>query len=190
MIEDGTLLDCGCEKDGYVGYVKEGGTGKIVCRPCYMQRKRVEYKPVALRRERRDLKNCIGSTTLVGVMGFAEVDGPCPRCGHDHVTNPKCTRWGDGVTAKCAVNDCGADLPVKDPFPLKRGNCCDILNMYTENADHIIEIMPDVAADCEVEIVELRGREWVRVVDPRIPAGYRRHHCPACHIYEEAPDDD
>ena len=83
------------------------------------------------------------------------------------------------------MNDCGAQLPVKDPFPLARGNCCDLLNMYTENAMHIIKTMPDVAADCEVEIVRVGKRERVRVVDERIPKDYRHHVCNSCGVYEE-----
>lgn len=69
-------------------------------------------------------------------------------------------------------------------FPMSHGNCCAILNMYAENASHIIQTMPDVATDCEVEIVSLGGRERVRVVDARIPRGYLHHVCDACGVYE------
>lgn len=153
-----------------------------MCKPCNDARKRADYKTEVLRRERVNIADKIGSTTLVGVMGFAKVNGPCPKCGHDHVADPKCTRWGDGIRAECDL--CGAQLPIEDPFPLGHGNCCNILNMCTENAKHIIKIMPDVAADCEVEIVQLGNRERVRVVDARIPKGYRHHVCNGCGVYE------
>ena len=184
MIEDGTILGCGHEKVGAVGYVIRHNSTTI-CSPCNRQQKKDAYRPEVLRRERRNLYDCIGCSTSVGVMGFATVVGPCPKCSHDHVADPKCTRWGDGVRAECAVNECGAQLPVRDPFPMQHGNCCDILNMYTENANHIIKTMPDVAADCEVEIVELGGRERVRVIDARIPIGYKRHVCSTCKVYED-----
>jgi hypothetical protein len=184
MIPDGTTLTCGHAKDGVAGYVKRYN-GDTLCMPCNEQRRRNAYRPEVLRRERRNLSECIGFTTLVGVMGFATVNGPCPKCGHDHVADPKCTRWGDGVRAECSVNGCGAQLPVKDPFPLAYGNCCDILNMNSENAEHIVKIMPAVAVDCEVEIVKWGRRERVRVVDPRIPDGYKHHVCGTCNTYED-----
>ena len=185
MIADGTLLDCGHEKDGEVGYSILGSlNNKTMCAPCNEQRKHNDYKPVVLRRERKSLADCIGTSTLVGVMGYATVNGHCPKCGHDHVADPKCTRWGDGVRAECDVNDCGAQLPIKDPFPLDHVNCCSILNMCYENANHIVKIMTDVATDCEIEVVQLGGRERVRVVDERIPKGYRHHVCSGCGVYE------
>ena len=185
MIADGTLLGCGHEANGEVGYSVLGSLGgKTMCRPCNEQRKRADYSPRVLRRERRPLK--VGMSTLVGVMGFAEVSGPCPKCGHDHVAEPKCTRWGDGVTAVCTVNECGGKLPVKDPFPLRSGNCCDILNMNSENVEEALKRWPGLNEDCEVEIIELkeRGRERVRVVDSRVPASWRRHVCSGCGVYE------
>lgn len=184
MIADGAILDCGHPKNGEIGYAILGSLGgKTMCKPCNEARKQVNYNPELLRRERRKLSECIGSSTMVGVMGFAKINGPCPKCGHDHVADPKCTRWGDG-RAECSVNGCGAQLPIKDPFPLGHGNCCSILNMCYENARHIVKIMPDVAADCEVEIVMLKDRERVRVVDERIPKGYRHHVCTGCGVYE------
>jgi hypothetical protein len=153
MIEDGTLLDCGHEKNGEIGYVKSS-SGAMICAPCNYERRVNAYRPKVLRRERRDLGNCIGGTTLVG------------------------------------------HIRMKDERPpYKHGNCCDILNMYTENAEALIASMPDVTADCEVEIVDLHGRERVRVVDSRIPDGYKYHMCSVCGIYEDgvipsAPQED
>ena len=69
-------------------------------------------------------------------------------------------------------------------YPLSHGNCCDILNMCSENADYVIKTMPEVAVDCDVEIVLLGKRERVRVVDERIPKDYCHHVCDTCEVYE------
>ena len=186
MIEDGTILDCGHAKDGLVGYSKLGSLGgKTMCEPCNESRKYDDYKPELLRTERRKLGECIGSSTLVGVMGFATVNGSCPKCGYDHVNNKtRATLWGDGIRAECAVDDCGGKLPIRDPFPIRHGNCCNILNMCSENAQHVVKTMPEVATDCEVEVVMLKKRERIRVVDERIPKGYLRHVCSGCGVFE------
>ena len=153
MIEDGTILNCGHPKDGLVGYSVLGSLGgRTMCKPCNDQRKRNDYKPETLRRERRNLADCIGSSTSVGTIP-----------------------WPEDIERKRKTGS---------KFPMSHGNCCDILNMCTENADHIIKIMPDVAADCEVEIVLWGLRERVRIVDERIPKGYRHHVCNGCGVYE------
>ena len=147
------------------GHPKDGevgyvllGKGGVICSPCNDQRKRDAYKPVVLRRERVNIAEKMGFSTNVGTV-----------------------LWPEDVERKKRTGS---------PYPLSHGNCCDILNMCSENADHIIQTMPDVAADCEVEIVRLTegGRERVRVVDERIPKGYRRHVCNGCGVYEPGED--
>ena len=177
------LLDCGHRRDLQHGIVHLGETGKSICAPCNDRRLRAAYKPEVLRRERRPLK--VGFTTLVGVMGFAEPDGPCSKCGHDHVEDPKCVRYGDGITAYCSVDDCGGMIPTKDPFPVKSGNCCSILNMWSENVREALNRWPDLKHDCEMEVVLLRGRERFRVVDSRIPDDWKGLSCPSCGVYED-----
>ena len=72
----------------------------------------------------------------------------------------------------------------KDFFPKSNGNCCDILNMCTENVDEALKRWPGLAEDCEVEVVEWQGRERIRVVDDRLPPEWKRHNCEGCGIYE------
>lgn len=179
-------LDCGHERDGAVGIVHLGNIGKKICVPCHDRAKRAAYKPEVLRRERGPLK--VGMTTLVGVMGFATVNGPCPKCGHDHVADRKYSARGDGVTATCMVNNCGAQLPVEDPFPLKHGNCCGVINMCTENVEEALKRWPELAVDCEFEIVKIRDLERKRVVDDRLPDEWKKHHCSSCGYYEDDSD--
>jgi len=138
-------LDCGHEKDALIGYVSIGATGEVLCKPCYSSRKRCAYDPKVLRRERVNLKDCIGFQTLVGTI---LMDG-------------------------------------EEDFPRRRGNCCDILNMLVENVDEALKRWPSLAVDCEVEIVSLRGKERVRVVDERVPRDWRHHVCEVCNVYEE-----
>lgn len=153
MISEGTILDCGHPKNGEIGYSVLGSLGgKTMCAPCNDQRKRDDYKPVVLRRERVNLADKVGTSTSVGTISWPE--------------------------------DIKREEETGSKFPMSHGNCCAILNMCTENADHIIKTMPDVAADCEVEIVLLKDRERVRVVDERIPKGYRHHVCTCCGVYE------
>lgn len=173
--------DCGHESNSIVIHLV-GDKSFTSCYDCHEKALRAAYNPKTLRRERRPLE--VGYMTLVGVMGFAEPSGCCPKCGHDHVADPKCVRYGDGVTAICEVNGCGAQLPVKDPFPLHHGNCCSVLNMNAENVIEALKRWPDLAKDCEVEIVEFRGRERVRVVDARIPSSWLGHNCTICGIFE------
>jgi hypothetical protein len=71
-----------------------------------------------------------------------------------------------------------------DAFPLSDGNCCDLLNMYSENAEEALKRWPELRQDCEVEIVEWNGRECVRVVDARIPRHWFHHDCDICGVYE------
>jgi len=183
MQEAKVMLDCGHEKDALVGYSILGSLGGMsICKPCNDIRKRIAYSPRVIRRERRPLK--VGMSTLVGVMGFAEVTGSCPKCGHDHVTDPRCSRYGDGVTAICNVHDCGEKLPVKSPFPLRHGNCCDVLNMNSENVIEALKRWPGLAVNCEVEVVEWGDCERVRVVDSRLPSDWLRHVCEGCGVYE------
>ena len=153
IIPDGAILDCGHAKDGSVGYSVLGSLGgKTMCAPCNDLRKRADYTPVVLRRDRVDIAKHIGLVTSVGVI-------PWPV-------------------------DLKREIETGSMFPMSHGNCCDLLNMCAENAEHIIKTMPDVAADCEVEIVRLRERNRVRVVDERIPKGYRHHVCNSCGVYE------
>ena len=181
-------LDCGHARDLARGIVHLGGTGKAICVNCHDRVNRAAYSPKVLRRERVPLK--LGSTTLVGVMGFAEPSGHCPKCDHDHVTEPHCTRYGDGVTAICTVDDCGGVIPIKDPFPLSDGNCCDVINMNTENVEEAKKRWPGLAVDCEVEVVDLNGREMIRVVDDRLPDAWKKHRCSSCGFYEDDSDPD
>lgn len=139
-----TMLVCGHEKDGQVGYVHLGGSNETICSPCHKQRKREAYKPRVLRRERVDITKHIGSVTSVGTILLDDDDG----------------------------------------FPRARGNCCDILNMSADNVEEAVRRIPDLAVDCEVEVVELYGRERVRVVDSRLTADWLRHVCDTCRVYE------
>lgn len=79
----------------------------------------------------------------------------------------------------------GAPLIGKDrEFPRPRGNCCNILNMNTENAEEALKRWPSLREDCAVEIVEWQGRERVRVIDSRVPPNWLHHNCEGCGVYE------
>lgn len=71
-----------------------------------------------------------------------------------------------------------------DAFPKSHGNCCDVLNMCTENVDEALKRWPGLAVDCEVEVVEWKDRERIRVVDDRLPPGWLHHVCEGCGVYE------
>jgi hypothetical protein len=157
-----------------------------MCCNCADRDARNSYNPKVLRTERAPLSSKIGFMTLVGVMGFAEPSGPCPKCGHDHVKDPRCDRYGDGVTAICTVDGCGTRLPTKDPYPLSHGNCCSIINMCAENALEAVKRWPELDVDCEVQIIDLRGRKIVRVIDQRIPPEWKVHECSGCGFFEES----
>lgn len=75
--------------------------------------------------------------------------------------------------------------PGSDQWPIRRGNCCSVLNMYAENVEEALRRWPALAQACEFEIVELDGRVRRRVVDPRIPEAWRKLTCSVCRIYEE-----
>lgn len=175
--------DCGHETDYFV---VNGKTGTTKCRECAARDARKAYNPRVLRTERVSLSSRIGFMTLVGVMGFAKPSGSCPKCGHDHVKNPKCDRYGDGITAICTVNDCGTKLPVEDPFPIAHGNCCDIINMNAENALEAVKRWPELDKNCEVEIIDLNGRTLTRVIDSRLPPKWKVHECSGCGFFEES----
>lgn len=172
-----------CGHINVTSYVHLGEGRGVICSVCHEHQSRLQYNPKVLRRERQPLR--VGRTTLVGVMGFADPDGNCTKCGHDHVADPHCIRKGDGVTATCAVDDCGGSIPTKDPFPIPHGNCCSVINMSTENVREALKRWPGLAVDCEVEIVELNGREMTRVIDDRLPTEWKKHKCSTCGFYED-----
>lgn len=77
------------------------------------------------------------------------------------------------------------DLPGDNGYPKKRGNCCGVINMYTENVEEALRRWPELGESCEMEVVEIRGHERLRVVDERLPVEWRRAYCVACSIFED-----
>jgi len=143
------------------GHAKDGVVGYLVLGSL---NNKTMCKPCNDQRKRDDYRPVLLRTERVNIaekMGFSTLVGTIP--------------WPEDIKREKETGS---------PFPLSHGNCCDILNMCSENADHIIETMPMVAADCEVEIVQFGKRERVRVVDARIPKGYLHHVCNSCGVYE------
>ena len=155
------------------------GCKDTICSACYERNQRKQYNPKIIRMEQHPLK--VGSTTLVSTFSWPEIIGPCVKCGYDHNEDP---HWR-GRKPICLVNDCGGEIPVKDIFPMKHGNCCDVLNMCTENVREALKRWPRLSENCLVEIVELHGRERVRVIDNRLPEDWKKNCCRTCSIYED-----
>jgi len=163
------------------GEIKFYGGGSR-CWSCEVDDRRKHYNPPILRVERRPLS--VGWTTLVGYSGSREITGPCGHCGHDHLSFPHYyLGTPKGCKIKCAECEEYA-IPIKDPYPFEHGNCCSVINMNSENVEEALRRWPELAEDCEMEVVMLRKREHYRVIDKRLPDSWKKHECTGCGYYE------